>query len=76
MEEKGEIFDCGELLLELLWELADILQACENRLPRIDQEHLHLNLVFRSAGHLLLGLVVTTAGPCRQRELLENWNPE
>jgi hypothetical protein len=73
VEEKGEIFDCGELLSELLRELADILQACENRPPGINQEHLHLNLVFRGAGHLLLGLVVFGPGPCRQqRELLQN----
>ncbi len=72
MEEKGEIFDRGELLLELLRELADILQARDNRLPGINQEHLHLNLVFRGAGHLLLGLVVSGPGPCRQRELLQN----
>jgi hypothetical protein len=76
MEEKGEIFDCGELLPELLRELADIFQACDNRLPGIDQEHLHLNLVFRGAGHLLLDLVVSGPGPCRQRELLQNWKPE
>ncbi len=74
MEEKSEIFDRGELLPELLRELADILQACENRLPGINQEHLHLNLVFRGAGHLLPGLVVSGPGPRRQRELLQNWN--
>ncbi len=77
MEEKGEIFDCGELLPELLRELADILQARDNRLPGINQEHLHLNLVFRGAGHLLLDLVIAGAGPChQQRELLQNYNPE
>jgi hypothetical protein len=76
MEEKGEIFDCGELLLELFRELADILQACENRPPGIHQEHLHLNFVFRGAGHLLQGLVISSAGPCRQREVFQNWNPE
>jgi hypothetical protein len=72
MEEKGEIFDRGELLPELFRELADIVQACENRPPGINQEHLHLNLVFRGAEHLLLGLVVSAAGTCRQRELLQN----
>jgi hypothetical protein len=72
MEEKGEIFNGGELLLELFRELADIFQACDNRPPGIDQEHLHLNLVFRGAGHLLLSLVVSGAGPICQRELLQN----
>ena len=73
MEEKGEVFDVGELLVQVGWYGENPVQLHLHTSPRVHQEHLHLILLLSDTDGRGAAVIKHYFTSGQGRDLRTNW---